>query len=422
MPLVDTVLFLRPTESATVFLQQLGRGLRRAEGKDCLTVLDFIGRASRHFRFDRRFRAITGGTRASVATDVEEGFPRLPAGCAIRLDRVASEIVLDNIRKSIGGTFRSLVRELQVQGPAATLRQFLENAGVELEDVYRSPGWCWSALRQQAGYDTANVGPYRRRLTRGLGRLLHTDDPLRIRTITAALRAGRVDDRTLPEDQRRMLTGFLFTLWGTADLPGGLSQLLSLTDRDPAVADELQQLLELLEERAPRVVYPLRTELEWQHPVPLCVHARYALDEILAAVGRSTISNPYRVREGVMFDEATKSDLFFVTLDKNEERYSPTTMYKDYAISPFLFHWESQSGLRAASPTGQRYVNHRARGSQVLLFVRRTPKEGGRTAPYTFLGPVDYMSHRGERPMGITWKLRRAMPAEFFREAKVAVG
>ena len=43
IPEVNTVLFLRPTESLTIFLQQLGHGLRLAEGKECLTVLDFIG-------------------------------------------------------------------------------------------------------------------------------------------------------------------------------------------------------------------------------------------------------------------------------------------------------------------------------------------------------------------------------------------
>jgi hypothetical protein len=134
------------------------------------------------------------------------------------------------------------------------------------------------------------------------------------------------------------------------------------------------------------------------------------------------VEKPYRLREGVMFDPATQSDVFFVTLEKSEARYSPTTMYKDYAISPVLFHWESQSGTREGSATGQRYIHHRARGTHVLLFARRSATEAGRTAAYTFLGPVDYVSHRGERPMGITWRLRRPLPADFFREAKVAAG
>lgn len=134
------------------------------------------------------------------------------------------------------------------------------------------------------------------------------------------------------------------------------------------------------------------------------------------------MENPHRLREGVMFDPATQCDVFFVTLEKSEERYSPTTMYKDYAISPALFHWESQSMTSEGSATGQRYIHHGERGTHVLLFARRFATESSRTAAYTFLGAVDYLSHRGERPMGITWRLRRPMPADFFREAKVAAG
>ena len=117
-----------------------------------------------------------------------------------------------------------------------------------------------------------------------------------------------------------------------------------------------------------------------------------------------------------------QSDRFFVTLEKTEKRYSPTTMYKDYAISPELFHWESQSGTTRKSPTGQRYIQHRERGTNILLFVRRKQNIGNRTAPYMFLGPADYVSHQGERPIAFVWRLRRPMPADFFREAKVASG
>ena len=97
IPEVDTLLLLRPTESATIFLQQLGRGLRYSpeSGKSVLTVLDFIGQAHADYRFDIRYRALIGGTRAQIARAVEHGFPSCRPGCAIRLDEIAQEIVLD---------------------------------------------------------------------------------------------------------------------------------------------------------------------------------------------------------------------------------------------------------------------------------------------------------------------------------------
>ena len=155
---------------------------------------------------------------------------------------------------------------------------------------------------------------------------------------------------------------------------------------------------------------------------PLAVHSRASLDEILAAFGRQRFDRPNRLRQGVDFDPVTNSDLFFVTLEKAEDHYSPTTMYRDYAISQELFHWESQSTTSVQSPTGQRYLNHEAKGSHVFLFARHRKHEAGRTAPYMCLGAADYVAHQGSRPIAITWRLRRPMPEDFYREAKLAAG
>jgi hypothetical protein len=124
----------------------------------------------------------------------------------------------------------------------------------------------------------------------------------------------------------------------------------------------------------------------------------------------------------VDFDKSTKGDLFFVTLEKAEGHYSPTTRYRDYAISPDQFHWESQSTTSVQSPTGQRYLQHGKNGTNGFLFVRHRKYEGQRTAAYTCLGAADYVSHERTRPIAITWRLRKPMPDDFFKEAKVAAG
>ena len=106
--------------------------------------------------------------------------------------------------------------------------------------------------------------------------------------------------------------------------------------------------------------------------VPLRVHARYQREEVLAALGYASMDRkPNSFREGVLYVPECNVDAFFVNLKKSEEDFSPTTMYRDYPISPTLFHWESQSVTSVASPTGQRYVNGT---STVLLFVRETKR------------------------------------------------
>src|SRR5204862_1660657 len=94
IPEVDTVLFLRPTESLTIFLQQLGRGLRLCDGKDCLTVLDFIGQAHRNYNWEMRFRALMDRPRERLDREIENGCAHVPLGCFIRLERMAQSYVL----------------------------------------------------------------------------------------------------------------------------------------------------------------------------------------------------------------------------------------------------------------------------------------------------------------------------------------
>ena len=180
--------------------------------------------------------------------------------------------------------------------------------------------------------------------------------------------------------------------------------------------EELRQLLLLLADRADHRLHPL----PWALPVPLRVHGRTCREEVRAEVlaafglvdGRGA---PRSHREGVLWHQLTASDLLFITLKKSEALFSPTTRYRDLALGPSLFHWESQSTTSASSPTGQRYIHHEARGSRVLLLVREQRRVDGRaggvTEPFRCLGFATYESHEGERPMAIRWRLEREIPA-----------
>lgn len=433
VPEVDTVLFLRPTESALVFLQQLGRGLRRMDDKPCLTVLDFVGQAHRKFRFDLRLRALVGGHRSELIRQVEQGFPTLPSGCSIQLDRVATDIVLANIKESVGSTFASLVSELRAvaaewveKGRDAneiTLAHFLERAALDLGDIYRVASWSWSRLRRATGLEVEAEGPDEERLIRAMGRLLHVDEPVRLDLYRRA-GLGTLTEQELDEStpEGRILVGLHYSLWGAQHPSTSLRESMARLQEHPALARELAELMQVLDDRAVHAPRPLDQSLGWRHRVPLGVHGRATRDEILSAFGRLSFARRSAIREGVYFDRETNTDLFFVTLEKTEGHYSPSTMYRDYAISPELFHWESQSQTSVASETGQRYLRQRTGNTNVILFVRHRKYEDGRTAAYTCLGPAEYVSHKGSRPIAITWKLRYAMPEDIFRSARVAAG
>jgi superfamily II DNA or RNA helicase/HKD family nuclease len=417
VPAVDTLLMLRPTDSPTLFLQQLGRGLRRHVGKTLCTVLDFVGHHRNEFRFDRRFRALLGGTRKELATQVEAGFPFLPAGCHMELDRVAADIVLESIKNAVPSRWTEKVdalRQLTAKGVPCTLARFLDETGLELEDVYTG-NKSWSDLSADAGVAEQPAGPHEHILRRACGRLLHVDDLVRIRTYGRLLtNPSAPDPAQMPERDRRLLRMLVGSLVaGAVAKDTSLHEGAILLWNHPQVLAELLQLLGVLAARIEHVATSLSTHAE----VPLEVHARYTRVEILAAFGVGEGAKVAPWQTGVYWAPDAGVDLFAFTLDKTTGQFSPTTRYRDYAISPELIHWESQSVTRADSDTGRRYQHHVEKGSSVMLFARRRSDERA----FYFLGPAVYVKHESELPMAITWRLKHSLPGDLFAAFAAAV-
>jgi superfamily II DNA or RNA helicase len=399
---VDTLLLLRPTDSALLFVQQLGRGLRKAEGKVC-TVLDFVGNHRKEFRFDRRFRALIGGSRSYVERQVKLGFPFLPAGCHLELEPVAQEIVLRSLREAIPSDWRSRREELSTLGDVS-LEAYLEETGLELEDIYAS-GRSWSELRRAVGLDAAPAGPHEQALLRAVGRLLHVDDLERIHAYHTWFAGGTPPDvASLDQAERRLLrmaVAALTTVAAGVSLEDALADLWLHTQ----VLRELCEMLALLPERVGHLTPPIGLP-----DVPLRLHARYTRTEILAAFAIGNDAKPPEWREGVRWDPASQTDMFAFTLDKSEGNFSPTTRYRDYALNPELVHWESQSTTSTESPVGQRYIHHVERGTNIVLFARMTTEDRA----FWCLGPASYVQHEGGRPIAFHWRLHHRLPADLF--------
>lgn len=414
LPDVDTVLFLRPTESATIFLQQLGRGLRRASGKAVLTALDFVGHHRKEFRFDARYRALTGATRRGLERDLERGFPFLPSGCEIVLDEQAQALVLENVRSQVANRWSQIVAELRSYGDH-DLPTFLSESGVELSDVVRPQGnRSWTRLRRDAGLPTRSGSYLEDRLLKRIRAFAHVDDIDRVHAYVRLLGEDVPDCSSLSEIEQQFARMLFFSLFPDGGGFSSYDEGFRALQTEAATRDELRAVAGLAFDGARHVTTPLLGALA---DGPLRVHARYQREEVLAALGYASFERrPNSFREGVLYEPSLNLDAFFVTLQKSEADYSPTTLYRDYPISPTLLHWESQSTTSTASKTGQRYLTGQ---STVLLFVRQQKTDEFGTAPYLFLGPAKYMSHEGERPIAITWKLEHAMPTDFFTAASV---
>ena len=411
VPNVDALLFLRPTDSPTLFLQQLGRGLRKAPEKTQCTVLDFVGTHRKEFRFDRRFRALLGGSRTDIERQVRQGFPFLPAGCHMELDPVAQEVVLRSIREAIPSTWRDRCAELKSLGDVS-LREYLGETGLDLQDLYTG-NRSWSEMRREVGLGTAPAGPNESRLLRAVGRMLHVDDVERLDSYQSFLRLDAAPDpEALTERERRflrMLVGSLTSLRQSDSMKLALSEIWA----HPQLRAELVEVLELRRGSSDHMHLPLEPDGE----APLHVHARYTRSETLAALGVGSGAKPPAWQTGVWWDAESRTDIFAFTLDKSVGGFSPTTRYRDYAISPELVHWESQGATSSAGLIGQRYINHVEQGTKILLFGRLRSDDRA----FWCLGEATYVRHESERPIAFVWRLHHRLPADLYAEFAAAV-
>ena len=408
IPAINTVLFLRPTESLTIFLQQLGRGLRHCEGKDCLTVLDFVGQANKSYNFEERFSALLTNTKRGVANEIKNGFTSLPKGCYIMLEKKAKEIILENISQSFS-TQRGMINRIkdfrENSGKELNLSNFLRYYHLSPLDIYAKNSFY--RLCVLADVKENFQEPLEEKMQKAFGRFASVDSRRFINYIRDILpKLNTLNFSAMSALEKRFFQMFYITIWlKAADFAEETEQNISDLAACPQLVAELNELLSYNYE----MIDFIDEAVDLGFDSPLDLHCRYTRDQLLVAMDEL---KPNNMRQGVKWIKDKGLDVFLVTLNKSDKDYSPTTMYNDYSKSNHLFHWQSQSTTSEDRPTGKRYANPNSK-SKVLLFVRENKEEMKITAPYTFLGTAKYVSHEGSKPMNVIWHLDKEIPAKF---------
>lgn len=424
IPEIDTVLFLRPTESLTVFLQQLGRGLRLAEGKDCLTVLDFVGNSRPEYDFETKFRALIGKTTTSVQKEIEDDLPHLPLGCSIVLEKKAKETILENIKKATSLNVNQLINQLinykhQTTLPL-TLHNFIELYNIPIQTIYKKGSW--SRLCQRAelidDFDCINEKQIYSAIS---NKWLSTNSLSYFKFILKIAKQGfdiKITD--FNEDEKTKLLMLHYDVWQNAGGFYNLEKSIKEIGKNKTLVNEI---IEVLEYQINKIDFK-ELDIFLPYKQPLKLHARYTRDQILVAFRFSTFGKKSSSREGVAENVNLNTELLFINLIKSEEDFSPTTMYDDYAISETLFHWQSQNSSRPDTGKGLTYINHQVNNKKILLFIReRASNENGNTLGYVFIGEAIFKDTEGSKPMNVKWELKEPIPEYLWKEsAKMSVG
>jgi len=421
VPEIDLVMFLRPTESITVFLQQLGRGLRHAPEKDCLTVLDFVGQSHPKYRMDRKFSSLLRTQRRRIDQEIERDFPNLPPGCNIQLERVARERILQNIKQSLGNLTNFIPEAIRTfeseTGRTLSFANFVESTALSPLEILRNRSWSeWkNSANLLAPVTDPNLDDTRKALRRIC---LRTDSNLLnlASQISNHSPEGELQNFMLTEAQKSSLH---YLLWGKKGSDCDVStyeESFAKWRRNPASNSDMVEIVHWRKSVHPYLTQPI----EFANGIGLNLHAAYGLAEIKAAFGLATIERSGPTGTGVIHVESESTYIHLVTFKKEERDFAPTTRYKDYLISRNKLHWESQAGATQTGKAGQNYVHFLERGYTVLFFARLEKQSEGETSPFIFLGPAErLLSYEGNRPISMVWELKYPVPAELFEQSRV---
>jgi len=424
IPEIDTILFLRPTESLTVFLQQLGRGLRFSDNKECLTVLDFVGNARDEYDFEGKFRNLIGKTNNSLKNEIENEFPHMPLGCSIILEKKAKEHILNNIKKATLINRRQIINKIinfkNHTTLPLTINNFIKINYISLENIYKKDSW--SKLCFEAGeIKTKLTDTNEKEVVRAITKKWLSSMSLSYFQFILTLIEARFDLSSFKsKNEKLMATMLYYDFWQDAEKFKNLEEGIKFIGQNNILVEEIKTIITMLIDR----INYIEKKINLPYEQPLRLHSRYTKDQILSAFGENTVDKKSSSREGVLNIKDKNTELLFVTLEKTEDKYSPTTMYDDYALSDKLFHWQSQNSTRSETSKGQSYINHKKTGKNILLFVReKNHDEYNKVMAYVFLGKVFYKDHYGSQPMSITWELEEPIPPYLWKNiAKMAVG
>ncbi|MFO2551265.1 DUF3427 domain-containing protein, partial [Alicyclobacillus cycloheptanicus] len=405
IPNVNLLLFLRPTESATIFLQQLGRGLRKADGKDYVTVLDFIGNYEKSFVVPL---ALSGQLnhkafdRDSLRVAVETEFADLPDGCFVDLEPVTRERILHKI-ESVRMNQTEMLRDIyhsfrQLLGRAPELEDFLYTEEAPGIHFFISKFGSWVQTKQKMGdaneFDTSLLHhSFALELIQSLERTLPLKWPYEFAILYSALASGKTTVSAVVARLKELFGNHLRNETCVPYIQRSMRRLATVEDKrkwsfgtmDGEVFSLNPDILKLWQQKATgaylskRLAYGLVEFRRTYHPnvffgnqQGVVLYQYYTRNDLIYLFQSDAKEGSWR--EGV--SRVGNHYLLFVNLNKDAS-VAEHLHYRDYFIDNRHFHWQSQNATAHRSERGQDYIHHKARDIHIHLFMRKFEKMHG---------------------------------------------
>lgn len=455
VPSIDTVLMLRPTESPVIWLQQLGRGLRRSAEKSHLAVIDYIGNHRIFLTKARTLLRIGSGEGAlRLALEAFEKHEiTFPAGCDVTYELEALDILKSLIRQPRDGEeLTAFYRDFRDRHGMRPTASEVQHAGFnpgrtghagwlgfvkDMGDLTGGAQTTWASHKALLDEieTTRMTRSYKMLVLRGMieagafpGRISVADLAERIARLARRNPEIRKDLSIDPDDAsalRSLLTEYPLRLLAETEwfrLGPGTFETTFGTSPDSELASLASELVDWrllrhsqmrnLSYDAPPTTEPLQAaEGEGSGPTPPTIGLRlwdeYPREKIPPLFGAEFNTGSWN--SGIVVIQDAKAMVLLVTMDKGS--MSVGGHYADEFTSPTRFVWQTQTSTRRASARG-RIICGEEPGWTLHLFLRKSKLRDGRGAPFRYAGPVRFSDWEGEAPITVQLDLPEPLPPE----------
>lgn len=289
--------------------------------------------------------------------------------------------------------------------------------------MYKSPG-SWARLKKQSGIEVADFdeqNKYTKLLEGGLSRLYHTNSYQYLTYLGKLMANGMNHPANATKREDKFLQLFYYTVW--MDDVDKLNKMygLAFANREDVVrsVSQLSWFMEELHFMVSLRLSQLNQSTHWlkiDDQAEIELYGCYSSDEIHLLLENKL--GRWQVL-GAQYNKERKFAMIFVTLNKSDKEYSPSTRYEDYAISPEQFHWQTMNKVRQNSVEGQRIIQQHQNGWKFILFVRDSKQdEYGITNAYYCLGLMDVDRFHSECPMNVIMNMQNNIPGFILDSAK----
>lgn len=439
IPSLNTVLLLRPTNSPIIFIQQIGRGLRKIQGKEFVTIIDFIGNYKKSFLIALALKGSKYYDKDSLKVAVKRSFGDLPGNSFVQMDEITKEQIIRqleqenfntlkylkdeyiNYKKMLGKPISlSLVDFEVIEGSPDPIR-FIKHSGSyldfmrQVENITSFDPEKYSVLFWQLYRQLSKDLPIKRSIEFNILSLLFSHPRISIDLLKTLLvdLIPNLDNESIHHATRNLEGAFLDSTQ--------LEKTISLVSIDETII-QLSKQWRLLNENEQWLIQDiikyglLRFEREFEDtPYQLPFFKPYMTYSMRDTAQLSNEVHKFSSYRGQGVIKHGSDYYLFIDLNKSEN-IKASINYKDRILSTKRLQWESQNSTRQDSQVGQNIINNQKKGVNLHVFVRKFKKVDNWIQPFIYLGKANTLSYQGNKPITFEFELIQEIPLNIYED------